>query len=340
MKIDKVLFSVSEPEEYSSFWNMQSRLFRSMGIEPICLLFGKRSNTDMTEEFGTVIEMPFEPDLPEMIQITWSKFDWPTREPDATWLIGDMDLVPLQRAHFTSKIAGIPDGSFAHLNAGGIGAFAKLGPPRVRRDSGLAGGADLPGHYWVGKGRLFEIFTQGRSFADQVNHITSSMRYGLGPMGGKPPAEAATNPYWHYWCAEENYTSELLWKEMQADRMILYPVYYNNHHNAERIQRDNWDEATRSYRANDHRVSAQKIVDAHCKRPYARQREDLERLINLSGVLTGELPAEPEAAELPELPSAPPPAPRPPAVPPAPKRGISVQKRGIKRTRHIKIRKG
>jgi hypothetical protein len=33
--------------------------------------------------------------MPLLIQITWSKFYWPTLEPDATWLIGDIDLLPL-----------------------------------------------------------------------------------------------------------------------------------------------------------------------------------------------------------------------------------------------------
>lgn len=318
MKIDKVLFSCSEPEEYSSFWNTQSKIFASMGIEPVCLLFGERAKTDMTEEFGQVIETPFLSDLPWMAQLAWSKFDYPTREPETTWLIGDMDLVPLQRAHFTTKIAGVPDDAFAHLNAFALGNFLRDGPQRVRRDRGQTGGADLPAHYHVGRGERFRIFTQDRSFADQVRHLTGG-RYGLGPMGGKPPPAEAGNLYWHFWCSEENYTSELLWNAIQEGRVKFFPFGYNNAHNAERIQRDNWTEATKSYNGNDARARAKRLVDAHCCRPYKRQAADLERLIELSGVMRDE-PAPVEAPRIQGasgvqvVPGTPPiPAPAPPA---------------------------
>lgn len=293
MKINKVLFSCSEPEEYSSFWNTQSKIFASMGIDPVCLLFGERAKTNMTEEHGQVIEVPLLPDLPWMAQLAWSKFDYPTREPETTWLIGDMDLVPLQRAHFTSKIQDVDPAAFLHLNAGGISqprigaldGFLTQGPERVRKDQGKHGGADLPAHYHVARGELFKIFTQDRSFADQVRHLTGG-RYGLGPMGNKPPAEAASNPYWHFWCAEENYTSELLWNAIHDHGLKFVPHYYNNNHNGERLNRDAWDNST--YRAADSRVRAKKIVDIHCCRPYKRQAADLERLIELSGVMRDE----------------------------------------------------
>jgi hypothetical protein len=292
MKIDKVLFSCSEPEEYSSFWNKQSEIFSHMGIEPVCLLFGERAKTDMTEKFGRVIEMETLPDLPWSVQLTWSKFDYPTREPETTWLIGDIDLVPLQRAHFTSKIAELPDNAFVHLNAGGISrprlgfdhGFAVHGPQRVAMDAGKPGGADLPGHYHVAKGKHFGIFTQGRPFRDQVDYIVSSKRYGLGPMGAEPPANAESNPYWYFWCGEENYTSELIWNAVKSG-LRFFPGYYNNGHNIERIQRDFWDEAEKSYRWDRRRVEAGRVVDIHCCRPYRRQQEDLEQIIAASGVL-------------------------------------------------------
>jgi len=68
MKIDKVIFSTSET--FSIFWNLNSKLYKTkLGIEPVCLLFGDRSKTDMSEEFGKVIEVPIIPDLPLLIQM-------------------------------------------------------------------------------------------------------------------------------------------------------------------------------------------------------------------------------------------------------------------------------
>jgi hypothetical protein len=41
MKIQKAIFSSSE--EYSDFWDTQLRVFKeALGIEPVCLLFGKK----------------------------------------------------------------------------------------------------------------------------------------------------------------------------------------------------------------------------------------------------------------------------------------------------------
>ena len=71
MKIDKVIFSTSE--EYSKFWNIQSKIYKEvLDIEPICILYGEKKNTDMTEEYGKVIERDFDPTLPKVLQITWS----------------------------------------------------------------------------------------------------------------------------------------------------------------------------------------------------------------------------------------------------------------------------
>ena len=57
MKIDKIIFSTSE--RFSVFWNLNSKLWKTkVGIDPVCLLFGDRRNTDVTEEYGRVIEVP------------------------------------------------------------------------------------------------------------------------------------------------------------------------------------------------------------------------------------------------------------------------------------------
>jgi hypothetical protein len=98
MKIQKAIFSVTEPPNYSSYWNIQSKLYKEgLGIEPVCLLFVKKSNTYMTEEYGKIIEMPIIEDIPWVIQMTMSKFYHTTTESETTWIIGDMDLLPLQK---------------------------------------------------------------------------------------------------------------------------------------------------------------------------------------------------------------------------------------------------
>jgi hypothetical protein len=291
MKIDKIVFSCSEPEEYSSFWNMQSRLWNKMGIEPVCLLYGKKANTDMTEEFGTIIEKETVEGIPWVMQLTCSKFHHPTTEPDKTWIIGDMDMIPLKKAHFTTQIEGSADDHYLHLNASGISAprlgdrngFLSQGSQCHAKHQGRNGGADLPAHYHVAKGSKFNIFFQGRTFLEQMRFVVDSHEYGMGPMEGQPRENAEKNPYWYYWLAEENYTSELLWNSITSGETKFDAYHYHNSNDKERVDRSAWSDGRQDYTYNPN--NAQRFVDVHCVRPYKRTKAAVERLIEMSGIL-------------------------------------------------------
>jgi hypothetical protein len=283
MKIDKVVFSSSASAEYAPFWNIQAQIFKTkLGIEPICLLYGKKSEVGMSEEFGKVIEIEPDPSLPWSVQLVWSKFDYPTHDPDSVYLIGDIDLIPLQRAHFIDKIAGVDDNAYVHLNAGGISAprlgirdgFLTHGSQRHARDNGVKGGADLPAHYHVAKGRKFNLLTQGRSFLDQVRHIVNSDRYGMGPMGDNVPKDS---PYHYYWCGEEHYSSEIICNAIRAGGFNFVPFYYHNGNGHERVDRSDF---RADYAYDSGKARAGGYVDVHCARPYSRQEEQLKRLLN------------------------------------------------------------
>jgi hypothetical protein len=290
VKIDKIVFSCSEPPAYSSYWNTNSRLWRQIGIEPVCLLFGKRANTDMREDHGTVIEMPIIEGLPWALQMVWSKFNHTRSEPDTTWIIGDIDLLPLQRYHFTDRIARIPDEDYACLNSSGISSprigmvdgFERRGSERHGKDKGFIG-ADLPAHYHVAKGSMFEgLYFCGASFEDSLKMFVESDRYGLGPMNDYPEHKRTDEPYWWYWCAEEGYTSYTLFNAMRSGQVTFHGIAYNN--TTERVNA--WDKGKNDYAYNAENVRAGKVVDVHCcwVRPYAGQADQLERLLSLAGM--------------------------------------------------------
>lgn len=294
MKIDKVIFSCSEPPAYSSYWNTQSRLYREgLGIEPICLLHGKKDKTDMREDFGRVIEMETIPGLPWAVQMVWSKFDFTRTEPETTWMIGDIDLLPLSSRHFTENIASVPDDWYLNLNAGGISiprmgrpdGFLSCGSERHGKDGGFIG-SDLPAHYHVSKGKNFErLYFAGKTFQQTVEHIVHSGRYGMGILNNYPVTEKENNPYWYYWVAEENYTSEVLWNAIKAGQINYHGFHYCNAN--ERLW--TWDKTRNDYVYDPGRVASRAIVDIHCcaVRPYALQAEALERIIALTGLFNG-----------------------------------------------------
>ena len=280
MKIDKVVFASSV--EYSPFWNIQSAIYRNvLGIEPVCLLYGKKSETNMSEQWGRVIECEVNPNLPYILQLTWSKFHHPICEPDTVWLMGDIDMIPLQRHHFTTGLADAPDDALLHLNASGQ-SVARLGITDGFRTCGCLrhGGCDLPAHYFVGKGSQFQVFTQGRNFEEQIRYMTESDQYGLGPVTNQRHLPKTGN-YAYYWCAEENYSSELLEKAIKAGAVKFMPFFYNNVNDTQRIDRSGWRDDYQDYTYTPAKVAVGQIVDIHCARPFAKQEAALTRILSL-----------------------------------------------------------
>lgn len=205
MKIDKVIFSTSET--FSVFWNLNAKVFKTkLGIDPVCLLFGDRSKTNMSEEYGKVIEVPIMPNWPLLIQITWSKFFWPTLEPDTTWLIGDMDMYPLATDWLTTQIADFADDHYLHLDADGItqlngtqyGWANKVITPQNQKD--LGHDTNLPAQYHCAKGGLmkYALDIEG-GFEESISNIVTSKQYN----GTRAFRECDPIEQHNLWCAEE-----------------------------------------------------------------------------------------------------------------------------------------
>lgn len=294
MHIQKAIFSVSSQKIYNSYWNIASKLYREgLGIEPICLLFGKKSDTDMTEEYGKIIEMELDPTLPWVPQMTMSKFFYPTTEPETTWIIGDIDLLPLSKAHFTTEIAGVPDNEYVHLNASGISCprvghcdgFLK-GSERHGQMGGFIG-SDLPAHYHVAKGQQFkDIFFRDRNFIETVRYIVESDLYGMG-ITCKFPKEnkemGHEQQFWYYWLAEENYTSENLYNALKAKAVKYNAFHYDNENS--RVWR--WKPEANDYIYDHEKLHYKCMVDIHCSKaaPYESQSEAINRIVDISGIL-------------------------------------------------------
>lgn len=293
MRIQKAIFSCSEPPAYSSYWNTQSRLYsEGLGIEPVCLLFGKKENTDMLEDYGTVIEREIQPGLPWALQMTLAKFEYTRNEPDTTWITGDMDLLPLSKAHFTSNLEEVPDNYYLCLNHDGISnprigcadGFTRLGSERHGKDGRFIG-VDIPAHYHVARGAIFEsLYFKNMTLLETVKMIVDSDRFGMGVMSDwDKKLKLGKDEYWYYWVAEENYTSFTLYNAIKAGLQTYRGFSYHNTN--QRIFA--WDKNKEDYIYSPDAVRAKNIVDAHCSqiRPYALQKDAFERIIRLSGLI-------------------------------------------------------
>jgi hypothetical protein len=227
MKIDKVVFSCSET--FSPFWNIQSKVWKTkFGVEPVCLLFGDKKSCKVSEEYGEVIEQKYDPDLPQIIQIQFSKFYHPKVEPETTWIIGDIDQIPLQTEYFLNDLPNVPDDAYAHLNytltAQMRPGIRPDGMPGISPDTFLKvgayvnGGYDLPGHYHVAKGKLYEnLFFRDKSFKEVVQGVIDARRHGMVTEDARNTLNKSIHG--DYWVAEEGYTSEQIWYGLKSKRI-------------------------------------------------------------------------------------------------------------------------
>jgi hypothetical protein len=285
MKIDKIIFTCSE--QFSPFWNLQSQIWKTkMGIEPVCLLFGNKKNAGLSEEHGEVLEQPFIEGIPTILQITMSKFLYPSVEPEKTWIVGDIDMLPLQTRYFKENLEKIlsEDYAYAHLNFAGIAQSMGVNPNLFFDKGGkTTGGFDLPGHYHVAKGKLYQkLYGTMSDLKSIIERMVESKRYGM--FDPEVQKYIGLDPTMHgtHWCAEENYTSEILFKSNSEKSISLLGMCYDNRN--QRVDRVGWNPKTKTYYCDPNRLMNGEYVDIHCHRPYHEQEMALKSILRMAGM--------------------------------------------------------
>lgn len=203
MKIEKVLFTIDDNPHYKGFWKSISKHFKTrLGMDSKLFVIGDE-NTDMSAystEYGeTELTMKID-GIPTIIQALLGKFYFTLSEPDTVWMVGDLDLYPLQKSYFVDTIKDISDEMYVHLNSW---AYGKQWREKV---NGLAG------YYHVAKGSTFKEELNITSPEDFCNAVYKTEKYGIKFIGvteNRANREASKND--HGWfCCEEMYTGELL----------------------------------------------------------------------------------------------------------------------------------
>ena len=284
MKIDKIVFSSSE--EFSPFWNLQSYIWKEIfNIEPVCILWGKVKNTNMSDKYGLIIEKKYNPDLIKSFQITWSKFYHTMSELDTTWMIGDIDLYPLQKSFFIETIKDLNENLYTHL-ASNV----------VTNQKYEDNGGYLPAYYHIAKGKTFKnaLSLGESSFEEQIINITGDDRYTL---KGKFSQEEVKVIYgessgnkvlideneYLYWCTDERYTSFKIFDSHKKGLINFktaceYQINIYEGPDQTRIDRANYyDNFYHNYDKN--MLINNKLIDIHCYRPFEQQKESLYNII-------------------------------------------------------------
>lgn len=265
MKIDKVIFISDNNINYLSFWPSISKHFKTrLNLDVKLFFLGDYDNSSkeyLSEKYGEIeIVKPLE-DLPIIIQALWGKFWFTQKEMDTNWLVGDIDLYPLNKNYYKDCLKKIPENSYGHLNANGYKMGNWYDVPKL----------GLPGYYHCAKGKKFKDFLKlSDSFREDIEYIYNSRKYGAALNGlysdkrNIPDrVKNAIPEHYEYICCEEHLTTERLLDKKDEIYSFTYPqelirlespVFYNH-----------------SFK--------DKYIDIHCPRPYPKYKDFLEKML-------------------------------------------------------------
>jgi len=243
MKIDKVIWASSI--EYSDFWNINSKIHKKyLGIDCTLLFYGKKSDFDLSEEFGEVIECSFDDGIDPIAQLIFNKWYYTKNEPETTWLIGDIDQIPLVKDHFIDKIEHINENSYAHLAEDALG-FG------WRKNQGR-----LAGYYHAGKGSVIsKALNLGKPLIDHTKELIKQSKQDKSPV----------------WAYEEAYIPKLIIENGYLDKF-------------ESINRSPRSKICRSSNSNFdlEKLKNGEYIDYHCPRPYIKNKETINTILSIA----------------------------------------------------------
>jgi hypothetical protein len=208
MKIDNVILTVNNNKSYLDFWEPVSKIWKQkFNIEPILYYFYENyfeENINISEKFGKVERIKIIPEFPTALQVMWGRYYFPTTQLEKTWIISDIDMLPMAREYFLKQIEDIDDDSYVHLN------------PCIET-YGL-----YPSCYHIAKGSVFKNFLElPGSWVQSIAEVVNS---NLGKT-------VNDNKMW--FADEEFATKKLLNKN-------IIKLKRQNGQNGFRIDRSNW----------------------------------------------------------------------------------------------------
>jgi len=242
MKIQKVIHSSDDNPMYLDFWPIVSKVWKKFfNIEPVLLYFG---NQNISNEFGTIIKIPKIDNIPIAIQTLWSRYWYPQNEPETTFMISDIDMIPLSKWYFIENIKNINDDKYVHIN------------PCIE-SYGM-----LPSCYHIAKGKIFKdkLHLQD-NFKDSINTLLSF-------FNGKSDTNHPSLDFgWFY---DEKYATHQLLSD-QND-LILLPRPQGQE--GRRIDRSFWNYDSELLKQGYY-------YDSHSVRPYSLYKKHIDELCSI-----------------------------------------------------------
>lgn len=113
MKLNRVILSANDNPKYLDFWPFVAKAWRErIGIEPVLFFIGEVSKVLELSKHGQVIQVPVDPTWDIVNQAQSIRLWAGTKFPDENLIISDMDMLPISKDYFHSKIEDVPDDYF------------------------------------------------------------------------------------------------------------------------------------------------------------------------------------------------------------------------------------
>lgn len=250
--------SVNDNDLYLDFWEPVSMVWNMrFGIRPLLIYFGQKN---LSTEWGDVIRTPYVDNIPKHFQTQWARFWFTQTEPNSTFIISDIDMIPISKFFFRDQISLIDCGKYVHLNG-------------YHRP--------LPVCYHVAKGDRF------REVLDLEDDFGRSVRKVWGTNFSSKDKLHNGNSRWSL---DEAYsTNKIIGSNLFNNPMlcILKKIFSKKMRNIELIKRKVDEKYLRIDRSKwpvDIPLNINEYFDCHCPRPYADYSKSINKII--SSILT------------------------------------------------------
>ena len=242
MKIDRVILSTNDNEDYYSFWPLVAKRWSSWGIAPELFVVSK-NDLGIDNSLGNVTYIDPLDNYSTAHQAQIARFFGATNFKDEVCLISDIDMMPLNKDYFIKSVDRYTDDSIVFYSA----------------DAYLPGNPAFPAYpmcYMAAKGKTFEEIIKSNLDEFSID-FPEWMSHGYG------------------WFTDEKvfYQKLQYWKKDNEKRMALLRRGFNISNDPQTIRRI--DRANNSHYNGDF-LKNNFYVDYHMPRPYKSHKNIID----------------------------------------------------------------
>lgn len=249
MKTIKAIVSSDDNPFYYEFWNDVSYVWKEIfQIEPVLIYISNRENKSLSREFGEVVRIPEEDDIPKYLQGQLARIYYAKLFQKDICMLSDIDMIPINKKYFDKNkiINNTKNDSFFHLNP-------------VKREFG-----QYPMCYYIGYGKTFNRLFGDSTWKEFLKNVID-YNFTANKLGYVLPNKIKNN---HFWFSDELYLFTKI-KEKKIN-LNLNDNFIEEKFRISREQilqidlKNNYD-----------------FIDCHMPRPFSLYSRQINYLINL-----------------------------------------------------------